>query len=138
MSKRLSIGFLTVLLALQAAVMLSPWAAIAQTDQDGSLIPESGPLTLLKPLDGGDTTLEASPGIDVFIEYFNRAWPLLVGVAGGIAVLQVLVAGIQIMTSSGGAGKAAGTDRLQWAIAGLVMIVLAGLILRTLNSTFYL
>jgi hypothetical protein len=48
-----------------------------------------------------------------------------------------VVGGVQIMMSSGGGGKEAGVERLKWSIAGLVTLVLAGFILRTLNPLFY-
>lgn len=95
-----------------------------------------GSLFLLQPFDGNDE-LDAEPGIQIFFTYFNSAWPWMVGTAAGLAVLQAVIGGVQIMMSSGGAGKASGVERLQWAIAGLVMLVLAGLILRTLNPIFY-
>lgn len=134
MSKFLSIGSLSAFLALQAlCVFALPNVAVAQ----GNLEPPAyDNIYLLQPLDDGDNELSGD-GIEIFFEYFNRAWPWLLGSAGGVAVLQAIIGGVQIMTSSGGGGKSEGVERMQWAIAGLVMLVLAGLILRTINPIFY-
>ncbi len=134
MSKFLAIGSLTLFLALQVVLVCAvPGKAVAQ----GNLQPpEYDTIYLLQPLDDGDNELSGD-GIEIFFEYFNRAWPWLVGTAGGVAVLQAVIGGVQIMTSSGGSGKSEGVERMQWAIAGLVMLVLAGLILRTINPLFY-
>jgi len=96
------------------------------------------PINLLQPLDGSSSTsLPAEPGIGILYTYFNYAWPWVIGSAAGIGVLQALVGGIQIMLSGGKAGKDEGKTRLQWALAGLLMVGLAGLILETLNPLFY-
>lgn len=52
-------------------------------------------------------------------------------------MLQVLVAGVQIMISKGQASYEEGKNRLMWAIVGLILLILAGFILRTLNPLFY-
>jgi hypothetical protein len=140
MRKALSIGFLSLLVVLPLAFSAAPAMAAGEGAPagDGRLELDGGEggLYLLQPFDD-NKELDAEPGIDIFFTYFNSAWPWLVGTAAGVAVLQAVVGGVQIMMSSGGAGKAAGVERLQWAIAGLVMLVLAGLILRTLNPIFY-
>ncbi len=135
MRKALSFGLLSLLALIPLAFSALP--AMAQADDEGRLeLGGDGSLYLLQPFDDNNE-LNAEPGIDIFFTYFNSAWPWMVGTAAGLAVLQAVVGGVQIMTSSGGAGKSAGVERLQWAIAGLVMLVLAGLILRTLNPLFY-
>lgn len=96
------------------------------------------PINLLQPLDGSPSKeLPSEPGIGILFTYFNYAWPWVIGSAAGIGVLQALVGGIQIMLSGGKAGKDEGKTRLQWALAGLLMVGLAGLILETLNPLFY-
>ncbi len=135
MSKLRAIGLLSGLVLLQVVLISTlPSAAVAR----GNLEPDdSGSMYLLQPLDAGSNEIDAQGGIDIFFTYFNRAWPWLMGTAAGLAVLQAIVGGVEIMISSGGEKRSAGIERLQWAIAGLVILVLAGLILRTLNPIFY-
>jgi hypothetical protein len=97
----------------------------------------SGPLRILSPLwgNGNSTTLPAQPGIDMVYTYFANAWPWVLGVASGIAVIQAIAGGIQVMFSAG--NKEAGVTRLTWAAAGLLLIVLSGFILRTINPLYY-
>lgn len=92
-------------------------------------------ITLMQPLDDETKKLEASPEpLKTFFDYFNMSWPWLLGVASGIAVLQAVWGGILIMTSI---DHDAGKEKIEWALGGMVMIALAGFILRFLNPIFY-
>ena len=96
---------------------------------------DSNTIFLMQPLD--DTTKElevSSTPLEVFFDYFNMSWPWLLGVASGIAVLQAVWGGILIMTSW---DQDAGKEKIQWALGGMVMIALAGFILRFLNPIFF-
>lgn len=112
--------------------------------------PDPGPLwrpqrgvCLMQPLDapatgnGGTTNIPITAGIGVFYHYFGIAWPWLIGTAAGIAVLQALAGGIQIMLSGGSEQRSAGQSRLTWALAGLLLVGLTAVILRLLNPIFY-
>ncbi len=121
-------------LAVLCSVAFAPAMAFAQ-DSDDNMVLEARPIVLLQPFTG-QTELQPSNGIEIFFEYFNTIWPWALGTAAGIAVLRVLIAGVQIMTSRGGdIGEA--KEHLMWAIVGLIMLILAGFILRTLNPLFY-
>jgi hypothetical protein len=97
-----------------------------------------GPLNLLQPLDDSTKSLNPEPGIDIFFTYFNLSWPLIVGSAAGVGILQALYGGIQIMLSGSDTGRLEeGKSRLLWALAGLLMIGLSGAILETLNPVFF-
>lgn len=120
--------------------------AQAPADPNRPLFRPYNRLCLLQPLnatDGNagttsiDMTQQQNSGIGVFFTYFNLAWPWLIGVAAGFAVLQAIVGGIQIMISGGSEQKSAGQMRLTWALAGLLLVVLAAAILRILNPLFY-
>lgn len=111
--------------------------ALAQ-EQDRPLVIPPGPLNLLQPLDDSTDRLQPEPGIDIFFTYFNISWPLIVGSAAGVGVLQALYGGIQIMLSGSDTGRLEeGKSRLLWALAGLLMIGLSGMILETLNPIFF-
>lgn len=91
---------------------------------------------LMQPLD--DETHEIAvtgEPLAIFFDYFNMAWPWLLGVASGMAVLQAVVGGIQIMMSGGDTGD--GKTRITAALYGMVIIALVGFILRFLNAIFY-
>lgn len=111
--------------------------ALAQGNADGTkpFKFQQTPIKLLEPLDdAGTSTIPAQSGLGVFFTYFNLGWPIVVGSAAGIGVLQALVGGIQIMLSGNDSGKREeGKTRMLWALAGLLLIGLSGLILEVLN-----
>ena len=95
-------------------------------------------LTLLQPLDPNTTSLTPTPGIQILFDYFNTAWPWVLGVATGIGVLQALFGGIQIMLSGSDSGaRDRGKEKIMWALAGMLMVGLAGFILRSINPLFF-
>lgn len=92
-------------------------------------------IKLLAPLDDETFTMEpSSTPLETFFEYFNMSWPWLLGVASGVSVLQAVWGGVLIMTSFDRDG---GKEKIEWALGGMVIIALAGFILRFLNSMFY-
>ncbi len=93
-------------------------------------------LLLLQPLDDSTKKLDAKPGIQIFFDYFNLSWPWVLGVCAGLAVLQAMIGGMQMMMSVGGSHEL-GKERMTWAIAGLLIIALSGMILTTINPLFY-
>ena len=95
----------------------------------------SGGVPLIQPLDGSTTKL-SSTGFSIIIDYFNISWPWIIGLAGGISVLQVLIGGAEMMMSVG-QSREDGKSRLQWAIAGMLMVALAGTILNLINPSFF-
>lgn len=95
-------------------------------------------LILLEPLNGQPTSLSPSPGIGIFFEYFNLSWPWVLGVAAGVGVLQALIGAIQVMLSGNDSGmREGGKSKMTWALAGLLMVGLAGFILRSINPIFF-
>jgi len=91
-------------------------------------------IILLQPLDDTTQSLQAKPGIQIFFDYFNLSWPWILGVCAGLAVLQAMIGGMQMML---GGMRDEGKDRMKWATAGLLIIALAGMILNTINPLFY-
>lgn len=93
---------------------------------------------MLEPVTPAAARFAPSAGIGILYQYFNAVWPWVLGSAAGIAVLWSLIGGIQIMLSGDNTGmRSAGQERLLWALAGLIMIALAGVILTTLNPLFF-
>jgi hypothetical protein len=109
-----------------------------EESSDAPLKLPSRDLTLLQPLSTSVTSLKASQGVQIFFDYFNSIWPWILGVAAGIGVLQALVGGVEVMLSGSDSGmRENGKGKIMWALAGLLMVGLAGFILRSLNPIFY-
>ncbi len=129
---------------LSVTFLVSTTNAYAQNPPPGNPADENPfiytntPIRLLQPPDDATYTLEAEPGLGTFFTYFNLIWPWIIGCAAGIAVLQCLIGGMQMMMSGGDSGKREeGKTKLMWAIAGLLLIGLSGVILETINPLFY-
>ena len=107
--------------------------------QAGPLDPQEKNLTLLECFNGSkNCSLQPQAGIGLFITYFNMVWPWVLGIAAGVGVLQALMGAQDIMMSGNDASKReAGKTKILWAIAGLIMVALAGTILRTINPNFF-
>jgi hypothetical protein len=127
-------------LALKLAVWAPSVYAQGQQSSQSLVIPPAN-LPLLQPLDdntGFLTTMNANDAMEAFINYFNLSWPWVIGTAAGIAVLQALVGGVQIMMSGSDSGaRGEGKNRLMWALAGLLMIGLSGMFLEILNPLYF-
>ncbi len=88
---------------------------------------------LLAPLPGvGDTTgkLDVSTGIG---NYFNMIIKLVMGIIGVLAVLMVVVGGIEYMSTVNLGEKEGARARITSAILGLLLALGAFLILKTIN-----
>jgi hypothetical protein len=95
-------------------------------------------IPLLEPVGNVKEIPNGLQGLGAVFFYFNLLWPWLLGVAGGMCVLMTVMGGIQIILSGGDPGKREeGTSRFLWSLAGLLVIIFAGLVLRTLNPSFY-
>lgn len=102
----------------------------------GNLCIARDDLPLLEPL-GSQRSFSPQPGISIFFLYFNDVWPWVIGIAAGVAVLQALVGGVQIMMSGSEDKAAEGKSRLTWAMGGIVVVAFAGFFLRLLNNIFF-
>jgi hypothetical protein len=93
---------------------------------------------LLQPILDDEPCVQNDGTINVFFIYFSYIWPWLIGSAAGIAVLWGIIAGVMIMLSGENTElRTKGRDHLMTVIKGLLMIALAGFLLRQLNSLFY-
>jgi len=120
-------------LAVAGAALLSAGAAHAQTPP--AQLENSVPL--LQPL-GGATSITIGPGYYTFLNYFNDAVGWIFQVAVGFTVVWVLIGGFLYMTSGNNQSqRGAAISRMTWAIGGLLILLFAGFILRTLNNIFY-
>ncbi|MDD5103736.1 MAG: pilin [Candidatus Peribacteraceae bacterium] len=96
-----------------------------------------GGIDLLAPL-GGQTNIPVTSGFGTFLAYFNDAAAWLIYVAMGLCVLWVLIGGFMVMLSAVDSSKREkGKSHMMWAITGIIILLFAGFILRTLNSMFF-
>ena len=105
---------------------------------------DSAPIMLLEPLPdgspGGKTHICVSENpFGALNEYLKPLIPFVVGIAAGIAVLMIIIGGIQIIFSGGEPGKITeGRQRITAAIIGLLILVFSAAILHVLNASYYL
>jgi len=86
------------------------------------------------PLNGASSNPTGSVDINSLAgSYIPGVIKLVIGLAGGIAVIMIMVGGVEYITSATGMGKSDGKDRIYNAIIGLVLVISAYTILFTIN-----
>ncbi len=86
-------------------------------------------ICLLEPI---NNVCEIVSGGSPFDQYLNGAWSWAFGMGVAICVLQVVISGF-MMSVQGAAGVEAAKQRIMWAIAGLLILLLAGALLSFIN-----
>lgn len=115
----------TIGLILTLSGMAAPLAS-AVVELDPNLHPEYAPVVVL-----GKTANEADYG-NYFLQLIAGG---LLYLAGPVAILFIAVAGLQYVSSHGAQTKLeAAKNTLQWAVVGLVVIILAYAIVRVVIS----
>ncbi|MDD5041539.1 MAG: hypothetical protein PHX87_04280 [Candidatus Peribacteraceae bacterium] len=124
--------------ALSAILIVATFATPAAVLGQNTLPQRNqGGIDLLAPL-GNQTNIAVQSGFGTFLSYFNDAAAWLIYVAMGLCVLWVLIGGFMIMLSAVDSGKREkGKAHMMWAITGMIILLFAGFILRTLNSLFF-
>ena len=87
---------------------------------------------LLQPIPlqgGGDTTEITNPG-----QYIEGVFMLIIGIAGVLAVIMIIVGGIQYMSTDAISGKSEAKTKIQNAIFGLLLALGAWIILYSINE----
>jgi hypothetical protein len=118
---------------LLIAATAFPLTVLAQAG--GGFPQRQGGIDLLAPL-GALRNITVTRGFGTFLTYFNDAAKWIIYVAMGICVLWVLLGGFMLMMPSS-SYREKGKDHMKWALIGLVILLFAGVILRTLNSLFF-
>lgn len=104
-------------------LVLIPAAVFAQTAAPANYVP-------LADL----PVVQTAPGAPVSLEgYIPGMFQLLIAVAGIIAVVQIVVGGVQYLSTDAIDGKKEGRSRIENAITGLVLAIAAWVILNTIN-----
>ena len=72
-----------------------------------------------------------------FLDFLSRIQGWIIGLVGGLAVLFLVYGGFQYMTSSGNPKQVETAKKtITYAIIGLVIVVLSGLIFQLLTGNF--
>ena len=93
-----------------------------------------GPVPLEAPF-GGTTSISGAGGY--IVNYSRIVFAFAGGIAGGLAMLMLIIAGIQIMTSSGEEQITQARARIQGALLGLALLSTGGLLLYLINPCFF-
>ncbi|KKR79730.1 MAG: hypothetical protein UU24_C0003G0020 [Candidatus Nomurabacteria bacterium GW2011_GWA2_40_9] len=88
--------------------------------------------TFLEKLPGFDDTFDSTKKCS-FVDYLNIMIKLLIGIGAVLAMVMIVMGGMEYMTSELISSKEAGKDRIKNAMLGLVIALSAYLILNTLN-----
>lgn len=138
-SQKLSRLSLAAVFCIFAATGVAQAASVCPTAGNSQ---DTGSVPLLQPLNG--VSCASVPVISgglpaaTFIEYFNLSRSWIFQVAVGFTVVWVLIGGFLYMTSGNNQSRRTeAISRMTWAITGLLMLLFAGFILRTLNNLFY-
>ncbi len=91
--------------------------------------------TPLSPLPYTCTTGDAncSSGKTELSTYLPGMFKLLIGIAGVLAVIEIVIGGIEYMSTDSISGKSDGKERIKRALLGLLLAILAWFILKTIN-----
>lgn len=84
------------------------------------------PLTILP----GTTNSEGQVTID---SYLPGIFNLTIGIAGVLAVLMILIGGVEYITTDAIQGKSDGKARIQNALWGLILVLVSWILLHTIN-----
>jgi len=77
--------------------------------------------------------LKADSGVNLLNQYVGLIYLWAAGTIGIVAVLTMVISGVQIMVAGGDSAK----NRIVQSLVGLVILFLSGLILYTINPTFF-
>ena len=69
-------------------------------------------------------------------DYLPGIFKLAIGIAGVLAVIEIIVGGLQYMSTDAIGGKSAGRERVTAAIGGLLLALGAYIILNTISTNF--
>ncbi len=108
--------------------------AITQTTTPTQVIYSGAPVPLEAPF-GSTATVSGTGGY--IVNYSRIIFAFAGGIAGGLAMIMLIVAGIQIMTSSGEEQITQAKARIMGALLGLTLLSTGGLLLYLINPCFF-
>ncbi|MFC1810221.1 hypothetical protein ACFLZH_01865, partial [Patescibacteria group bacterium] len=81
--------------------------------------------------------IEASSGTNLLNQYVKMIYLWAAGTIGIVAVLTIVISGVEIMAKGASGSIDEPKNRISQALLGLVILFLSGLILYTINPTFF-
>lgn len=127
-----------IIFLLLSCLLLSALFSIKFSIDDFQLfiVPAFAQTTSTVPLEApiGSTTAIDLSG-NALTNYTRIIFAFAGGIAGGLAMLMIIISGIQIMTGGGDMGPA--KTRLFGAIAGLIVLAGGSLLLYEINPCFF-
>ncbi|MBI2463990.1 hypothetical protein HYV57_03475 [Candidatus Peregrinibacteria bacterium] len=110
--------------------------AVAETSTPCTSTDQGLCVDLREPL-GDQGTIRANSGLGLVQEYVKAIYQWAAGLIGIVAVLNMVIAGIQITTSADSERAASAKTRIMQSIAAICVLFLSGLILYTINPNFF-
>lgn len=112
-------------------------AVFSETPHVAHAQPQTIEYETLVPLPGIGWDPSVTPGQDNRVrslpEYVNGMFRLLIGVAAGLAVIVIIIGGVEYMTSDVINNKESGKEKIRQALLGLLLAIASWLILNTIN-----
>jgi hypothetical protein len=81
--------------------------------------------------------MKSNSGTELVYNYVGMIYKWAAATVGIVAVLTMVISGLEIMSSSDSSKMEAAKGRIMQALVGLVVLFLSGLILYTINPTFF-
>ncbi len=93
----------------------------------------SGQYCLLEPLQIGDKVFSEFSADTTIGGYVNIMFKIIIGIVGVLAVVMLVLGGVQYMSTDAISGKESGKETIQHALGGLILALGAFIILNTIN-----
>lgn len=121
-----------IIIATIFAVLIFPAFSLAQEATEEAKLS----VTLSEPL-GTTDKIEGNSGVEFISAYIKGIYVWGAGLVGIIAVLNMVIAGIQITTAADSDRAASAKTRIVQSIIALCVLFLSGVLLKIINPTFF-
>lgn len=95
----------------------------------------TGQYCLLEPLQIGDKVFSEFSADTTIGGYVNIMFKIIIGIVGVLAVVMLVLGGVQYMSTDAISGKESGKETIQHALGGLILALGAFVILNTINPS---
>ncbi|MBX4189508.1 pilin [Candidatus Parcubacteria bacterium] len=119
-------------LFLAYIIVLSTFSFVSKVYAASPCDPSKG-YCLLAPIPLGGANEPETTQVTDFKNYIPGVIKLVIGLAGALAVLMIVIGGFQYISSATIGGKTSGRDTIKNAVTGLLLAISSWVILNTLN-----
>ena len=130
------VGFLAISFLTPLNVSLAACNSTERLNSNGECVPNTSNYTLLAPLPKGDDTKLTdfnSGETSALGTYLNLVIKITIGSSAVLAMVMIVIGGIEYMTSELISSKEAGKERIRGALLGLILALGAYALLFTIN-----